>query len=121
MHISLRKNRFVPRKLSDIFFKIPSYFIFHLTLAAVTGLNASTLAANTALIQALLMFLSPFFAMLILGKGFKGMKGVWGITLISSLAFVVPAFLAGTFIGPELPDIIGSMQRDRKSVGRERV
>ena len=79
------------------------------TLAAVTGLNASTLAANTALIQALLMFLSPFFAMLILGKGFKGMKGVWGITLISSLAFVVPAFLAGTFIGPELPDIIGSI------------
>ncbi|BAK47698.1 L-lactate permease [Clostridium sp. SY8519] len=79
------------------------------TLATVTGLDVGTLAANTAVIELILMFLSPFIAICILGKGFKALKGVFGITVISSLAFVAPAVLTAFGIGAELPNIIGSI------------
>ena len=81
-------------------------------LANRLEMDASTLAlslsANTALIEALLMFLSPFFMVFVIGKGFKAFRGILPIVLVSSLAFTVPNFLVATFIGPELPDIIGS-------------
>lgn len=78
------------------------------TLAPLIGVDSVLLSANTALIEALLMFLSPFFMVFVIGKGFKAFKGVLPIALVSSLAFTVPNFLVATFIGPELPDIIGS-------------
>ena len=78
------------------------------TLAPLIGVDSVLLSANTALIEALLMFLSPFFMVFVIGKGFKAFKGILPIALVSSLAFTVPNFLVATFIGPELPDIIGS-------------
>ena len=79
------------------------------TMAAVTGLNATALSANVALIECLIMFISPIIAIMILGKGAKAMKGVWGITLVSSLAFTLPCFIVGRFVGAELPNIVGSI------------
>lgn len=79
------------------------------TMAAVTGLSATTLSANVALIECLIMFISPIIAVMILGKGAKAMKGVWGITLVSSLAFTLPCFIVGRFVGAELPNIVGSI------------
>ncbi len=79
------------------------------SLAATTGLEVLSISASTALIQCLLMFLSPFLLVIIIGKGVKALKGVLPITLISAVAFVVPNYIIATFIGPELPDIIGSI------------
>lgn len=79
------------------------------SVAAATQLSVSTIAANTAIIEALLMFLSPFFLVFLIGKGFKAFKGILPILIISALSFTVPTFLIATYIGPELPDIIGAI------------
>lgn len=79
------------------------------TLSAVTGIEASTLAANTAMIQVILTFISPFIMVCIVGGGIKALKGAFGITLISALSFVVPWYITATTIGAELPDIVGSI------------
>ena len=79
------------------------------TLGTVSGVELGALSANVALIQAILTFLSPFFMVVICGKGLKALKGVFRITLIASLSFVIPWFAAAWWLGPELPDIIGSI------------
>ena len=79
------------------------------TLASITGLDLQQLAANAALIQAVHTFLSPFLAVVICGGGIKALKGVWHITLIASLSFVVPYLLFAQLLGPELPTIVGSI------------
>jgi len=80
------------------------------TLLSASGLtDIGRLSANVVLIQALLTFLSPFLMVIISGKGIKALKGVFAITLIASLSFIIPWFAVGYFLGPELPDIIGSI------------
>ena len=79
------------------------------TLASITGLDLQQLAANAALIQAVHTFLSPFLAVVICGGGVKALKGVWHITLIASLSFVIPYLLFAQLLGPELPTIVGSI------------
>ncbi|WP_230977640.1 L-lactate permease [Treponema vincentii] len=70
------------------------------TLASITGLDLQQLAANAALIQAVHTFLSPFLAVVICGGGIKALKGVWHITLIASLSFVVPYLLFCAIVRP---------------------
>ncbi len=79
------------------------------TLASVTGTDVLSLSGNVVLIQCILTFLSPFFMVCICGKGIRALKGMMGITLTAALSFTVPWFLTAKFIGPELPDIIGSI------------
>lgn len=79
------------------------------TLGSVTGLNPIPLSGSVALIQCILTFISPFLMVCICGKGIKALKGMLPTTIIASLSFVIPWFIAATFIGPELPDIIGSI------------
>lgn len=79
------------------------------TLASVTGTQLIPLSGSVALIQCILTFLSPFLMVCICGKGVKALKGMLPMTLIASLSFVVPWFLTAQFIGPELPNIIGSI------------
>ena len=79
------------------------------TLASVTGLEAVPLAGSVVVIQCILTFISPFFFFFICGKGIKALKGMFPTTLIASLSFTVPWFFTAQFIGPELPDIIGSI------------
>lgn len=79
------------------------------TLASVTGLSELALSADTIIIEALLMFISPFIMVCVIGKGVKALKGIWHIVLISSLAMIIPEFVFGLFVGPQLPDIIGSI------------
>jgi len=45
----------------------------------------------------------------VIGGGLKALKGMIPFTLIASVSFVIPNFIIGYFIGPELPDIIGSI------------
>lgn len=79
------------------------------TLGSVTGIDASILASNVAIIECLLFLISPFLMVIIFGRGLKALRGVFGITLVASLSFVIPEFLVGTLTGPQLPDIIGSV------------
>ncbi len=79
------------------------------SLESATGLAAGALSSNTALISVLLMFLSPFLMVFIVGGGMKAFKGLLPFTLLSSAAFVIPHFILATFAGPELPNIIGSI------------
>ena len=78
------------------------------TVAAVTGLDALTISGNIAVMQGILTLLSPFFMVLICG-GMKEMKKVWKFTLLASLSFTVPQVITAIFVGPELPNIIGSV------------
>lgn len=79
------------------------------TLASVTGLEAVPLAGSVVVIQCILTFISPFLMVCICGKSIKALKGMIPTTLIASLSFTVPWFFTAQFIGPELPDIIGSI------------
>lgn len=79
------------------------------TLASVTGTELLPLSGSVVLIQCILTFISPFLMVCICGKGIKALKGMIPMTLIASLSFVIPWFAAATFIGPELPDIIGAI------------
>ncbi len=79
------------------------------SLAATTGLDVVKISGNTAMIQCLLMFISPFIMVMIIGRGMKALKEVLPITIISAVSFVVPNYIIATFIGPELPNIIGAI------------
>lgn len=79
------------------------------TLASITGLDLLSLSADAARIQALHTFISPFLAIIICGGGLKALKGVWGVTFIASVSFVAPYLLFSQLLGPELPNIIGSI------------
>jgi len=80
-----------------------------ITLSAVTKVGANTLAANTAIIEALIFFITPFIMVFIVGGGIKALKGVFIVTLVASLSFLVPAYITATVVGAELPDIVGSI------------
>lgn len=79
------------------------------TLSSVTGVASNTLAANTALIEVVLTFISPFILVCIVGGGIKALKGAFLVTLVSALSFVIPWYVTATTIGAELPDIVGSI------------
>lgn len=79
------------------------------TLASLTGISELTLSANTAVLSALLMFLSPFIMICIIGGGVRALKGVMGITLVSALVMTVPELIIAKLLGPQLPDIISSI------------
>lgn len=79
------------------------------TLASVAGLDVLPLSGDVAIIQLLLVFLTPFFMIFIVGKGFKTFKGVLPMVLVAALSYTVPWYLTARFIGSELPDIIGSI------------
>ena len=79
------------------------------TFSAVTGIGANALAASTAIIEAILCFISPFIMVCIVGGGIKALKGVFIITLVAALSFLVPAYITATVLGAELPDIVGSI------------
>lgn len=79
------------------------------TLGSVTGINAVPLAGSVALIQCILTFISPFLMVCICGKGIKALKGMIPTTLVAAISFTLPWFIAAQVMGPELPDIIGSI------------
>ncbi|MDR3595523.1 L-lactate permease [Clostridium sp.] len=79
------------------------------TLSAVAKIGDNTLAANTAIIEGILCFISPFIMVCIVGGGIKALKGAFLVTLVAALSFTVPAYITATVLGAELPDIVGSI------------
>ena len=79
------------------------------SVASTTGLAVNALSASTVQIEVLLMAISPILFVIVLGGGLKALKGMIPFTLIASASFVIPNYVIGAFIGPELPDIIGAI------------
>ena len=79
------------------------------TLSSVTGTQLLPLSGSVALIQCILTFLSPFLMVCICGKGVKALRGMLPVTLTAAVSFTVPWFFTAQLLGPELPDIIGSI------------
>lgn len=79
------------------------------TLSSVTGVSAHTLAANTAMIEVILAFISPFIMVCIVGGGIKALKGSFTITLVAALSFIIPWYITAVVVGAELPNIVGSI------------
>ena len=84
------------------------------TAANVAGLDSSILAADIVSQQAIMIMLVPFLVVYMVGKyeGYKGLsmfKGVWLMTLIAGLGFLIPEYTIAKFMGAELPAIMGSV------------
>ncbi len=79
------------------------------TLATLTGLNPVELGTFISAQLFILNVIAPFFVVGIIGGGFKALKGVFGVTLLSGLALAVPELLINKFVGPELSVIISSV------------
>lgn len=79
------------------------------TLSKVTGLEVGLLNFYIALQLSLFIVLLPFVLVIITAKGFKGLKGVMGITLVSGIAFVIPQLLTAMFLTEQLPTLVGSL------------
>ncbi len=79
------------------------------TLASVTGEDVLALSGSVALLECLLTLLSPFLLVVICGGGIKALKGMIPTTVIASVSFVLPWYITANTIGPELPNIIGSI------------
>ena len=79
------------------------------TVSNITGLDVVKLSGDTAKIELLIFAMLPFFLIFIIGKGFKAFKGMIGMIIVAMVSFLVPMFIFATFVGPELPDIIGSI------------
>ena len=76
------------------------------TLAQVTDLNVMQLSYTVSIQLFVLILIIPFVLVMLTGGGFKAIKGVFGITLISGLSFAVPQIFVAKFLGAELPAIV---------------
>ncbi|GFZ26843.1 L-lactate permease [Lactobacillus corticis] len=80
-----------------------------ITLAQVTKLAVIPLSTVVTYELLPLIVIIPFILVGIVGGGFKALKGVFWITLMSGLAFALPQVVVARFIGAELPAIVGSI------------
>lgn len=79
------------------------------TLASLTGLDVTTLSATQTLQVSPFVILSPILMVMLVGGGVKGMKGMWPITLVAGLTFLVPEYITAAFVGADLPVIVGAV------------
>ncbi len=78
------------------------------TLASVTGLHASTLAAMVGRQLPFFSLFLPFYALIIF-SGFRSLKTAWPVALVAGASFALTQFAVSNFIGPELPDVLASL------------
>jgi lactate permease len=77
-------------------------------LAAVTGLDVNALSASIGRIVAILA-LAPPWILIYLVSGRRGLKGGWPLALVASFGYILGQFPTSQFLGPYLPDVIGSL------------
>jgi lactate permease len=80
------------------------------TLANLVGFE-STIGLSTmqSIQSALFMMICPIVIVMLTGKGFKAMKGMWAVTLASGLSYVVCMIGVSYFLGAELVMVVGSI------------
>lgn len=84
------------------------------TLSKITGLSVIELSTNTVTLLAIFIVITPFILVSLTGKLKTGksknpFKGIFLITLISGLAFLIPEYLVARYLGAELAVVIGSV------------
>jgi lactate permease len=79
-----------------------------IALAAVTGYPLLALSGSISKIVAILALLPPWI-LLYLVSGKKGMWGAWPLAVVGSLGYIAGQLPVGTYLGPYLPDVAGSV------------
>jgi lactate permease len=79
-----------------------------LTLAAVTGIPATTLSAMAGRQLPIVSLIVPVWLVVTM-SGWRGFLGVWPAVLVCGGVFAVVQFAWSNFIGPELVDIVGGL------------
>jgi lactate permease len=77
-------------------------------LAAVTGLPLLSLSASIGKIVALLALLPPWI-LIYLVSGRRGFRDGWPLAIVGSLGYIAGQFPVAEWVGPYLPDVIGSV------------
>ncbi len=79
-----------------------------IALAAVTGYPLLALSGSVSKIVAILALLPPW-VLLYLVSGKDGMKEAWPLAIVGSLGYIAGQLPVGTYLGPYLPDVAGSI------------
>jgi lactate permease len=79
-----------------------------IALAAVTGMPLLALAASVGKIVAILALLPPWI-LLYLVSGKEGLKGGWPLAIVGSFGYIAGQLPTSIYLGPYLPDVIGSI------------
>jgi len=77
-------------------------------LAAVTGLPLMELSASIGKIVAILALL-PCFVLIYLVSGMRGLRTGWPLGVVGALGYIAGQYPTSQFLGPYLPDVIGSL------------
>jgi lactate permease len=77
-------------------------------LAAVTGLPLNELSASIGKIVAILA-LAPPWILIYLVSGKRGIRTGWPLAIVGSLGYILGQYPTSQFLGPYLPDVIGSL------------
>ena len=79
-----------------------------IALAAVTQIPLLTLSASVGKIVAVLALLPPF-VLIYLVSGWRGLRTGWPLAIVGALAYIAGQFPTSQFLGPYLPDVVGSL------------
>jgi lactate permease len=77
-------------------------------LAAVTGLPLLALSASVGKIVAILALFPPFL-LIYLVSGWRGLRDGWPLAVVGALGYIVGQYPTSQYLGPYLPDVIGSL------------
>jgi lactate permease len=77
-------------------------------LAAVTGLPLLSLSASIGKIVAILA-LAPPWILIYLVSGRRGLRDGWPLALVGSFGYIAGQFPIAEWVGPYLPDVVGSL------------
>lgn len=77
-------------------------------LAAVTGLPLHELSSSIGKIVALLALLPPWL-LIYLVSGRRGLRDGWPLAIVGSLGYIAGQYPISQFVGPYLPDVVGSL------------
>lgn len=80
-----------------------------ISLANVTGLDVMTLSHYISIQLAIFIIMVPFVLVVVSQGSLKAIKGVFLITLLAGVSFLIPEVYIASNVGPELAAIIGSL------------
>ena len=79
------------------------------TLAKITDLPLPALSFDIGVQLTPFVFLVPLFIVYTVTGSFRGLRGVWLVTLFAGASFGLVQFFVAQYIGPELPAIAASL------------